>query len=90
MATRTLQIGVIGIGWYAGTALIPQLRAAGRAEIVAIARRSVERLTLAQKELRLSRFYREMLLADCQIRRPTPGFGNPGRAYSRPRLESRN
>lgn len=30
-----------------------------------------------------------MLLADCQIRCRTPGFGNPGRAYSRPRLESR-
>lgn len=64
MATQPLRIGVIGIGWYAGTALIPQLRATGRAEIVAIARRSVDRLALAQKELNVPDAYtdwREML-----------------------------
>ncbi|MEZ4617350.1 MAG: Gfo/Idh/MocA family oxidoreductase [Caldilineaceae bacterium] len=64
MATQPLRIGVIGIGWYAGTALIPQLRATGRAEIVAIARRSADRLALAQQQLKVPDAYtdwREML-----------------------------
>lgn len=64
MTTQPVRIGVIGIGWYAGTALIPQLRATGRVEIVAIARRSAKRLALAQQELNIPEAYtdwRELL-----------------------------
>lgn len=64
MSAQTLRIGIIGVGWYAGTALIPKLRATGRAEIVAIARRSADRLAWAQQELNVHEAYtdwREML-----------------------------
>jgi predicted dehydrogenase len=64
MSDQKLRIGVIGIGWYAGTALIPRLRETGRAEIVAIARRNANRLALAKQELKVAEAYtdwREML-----------------------------
>ncbi|MBI3960296.1 MAG: Gfo/Idh/MocA family oxidoreductase [Chloroflexi bacterium] len=64
MSDQKLRIGVIGIGWYAGTALIPRLRETGRAEIVAIARRNTDRLAQAQQELKVGEAYtdwREML-----------------------------
>jgi predicted dehydrogenase len=64
MSDQKLRIGVIGIGWYAGTALIPRLRETGRAEIVAIARRNAERLAQAQAELQIPAAFtdwREML-----------------------------
>jgi predicted dehydrogenase len=64
MSDQTLRIGIIGIGWYAGTNLIPKLIETGRVEIVAIARRSVDRLALAQQELHIRDAYtdwREML-----------------------------
>ena len=51
MSDRKLRIGVIGIGWYAGTSLVPKLRETGKAEVIAIARRSADRLALAQREL---------------------------------------
>ena len=64
MSDQKLRIGIIGIGWYAGTELIPKLRETGRVEIVAIARRSADRLALAQQELNIREAYidwREML-----------------------------
>jgi predicted dehydrogenase len=64
MADQKLRIGIIGVGWYAGTNLIPELRATGRVEIVAIARRSADRLALAQQELNVPAAFtdwREML-----------------------------
>lgn len=53
MTEHKLRIGVIGIGWYAGTTLIPRMRETGRAEIVAIARRNPDRLAQAQAELKI-------------------------------------
>ena len=64
MSAQTVRIGIIGVGWYAGTNLIPKLRETGRVEIVAIARRSADRLALAQQELKVREAYtdwREML-----------------------------
>jgi predicted dehydrogenase len=64
MSAQTLRIGIIGIGWYAGKELIPKLRETGKVEIVAIARRSADRLALAQQELNVREAYidwREML-----------------------------
>jgi len=57
MANPKLRIGVVGIGWYAGTTLIPRLRETGRAEIVAIARRNADRLAQAQQELNIPAAY---------------------------------
>jgi predicted dehydrogenase len=48
-----LKVGIIGGGFYAAAALIPGLRATGRAEVVAVARRHGERLALIQKELQI-------------------------------------
>lgn len=64
MTDQKLRIGVIGIGWYAGTSLIPNLRATGRAEIVAISRRNPDRLAQARHELAIGEAYtdwRDML-----------------------------
>ena len=64
MSEQKLRIGIIGIGWYAATVLLPTLQATGRAEIVAITRRRADRLALAQQELQISEAYtdwREML-----------------------------
>jgi predicted dehydrogenase len=64
MPDQKLRVGIIGIGWYAGGALLPKLRETGRAEIVAISRRSADRLALAQQELNIPEAYvdwREML-----------------------------
>src|SRR5262245_32108067 len=64
MLAQPVRIGIIGVGWYAGTELIPKLRATGRVEIVAITRRSAERLAVAQQELKVREAYtdwREML-----------------------------
>jgi predicted dehydrogenase len=57
LSDQKLRIGIIGIGWYAGTYLIPNLRATGTVEIVAIARRNAERLALAQQELNVGEAY---------------------------------
>ena len=57
MTAHKLRIGVIGIGWYAGTALVPRMRETGRAEIVAIARRNPDRLAQAQAELQIPAGY---------------------------------
>ena len=57
MSEQRLRIGIIGIGWYAATVLIPKLRETGRVEIVAIARRRADRLALAQRELKIGEAY---------------------------------
>jgi predicted dehydrogenase len=57
MSDQKLRVGIIGIGWYATIGLIPKLRDSGRAEIVAIARRSADRLALAQRELNIREAY---------------------------------
>lgn len=64
MTSNKLRVGIIGIGFYSAAAHVPQLRATGRAEVVAIARRTPERLNLIQKELGIAEAYtdwREML-----------------------------
>jgi predicted dehydrogenase len=48
-----LRIGIIGIGMYAVRRHVPHLRATGRAEIVAISRRTAAALEQAQKTLRV-------------------------------------
>lgn len=57
MTTHKLRVGIIGLGWYGATALVPTLRATGRAEIVAVARRNAERLAFLQKELGIDKGY---------------------------------
>jgi len=49
MTERTLNVGVIGIGWWALTQHVPRLREAGTAELVAISRRSAAALADAQE-----------------------------------------
>ena len=64
MATTKLRVGIIGMGWWAATHHVPELRGTRRAEVVAAARRNAERLALAQRELNLPSVYtdwREML-----------------------------
>jgi predicted dehydrogenase len=57
MATDRLRVGIIGIGFYAGLAHVPALRATGRAEVVAIARRNPEALAMAKESLGVPRAY---------------------------------
>lgn len=64
MTKQKLRVGIIGMGYYAATSHIPNLRATGRAEIVAASRRNPERLALAQRELSIPQTFtdwREML-----------------------------
>jgi predicted dehydrogenase len=64
MTDNKLRVGIIGAGLIAAIAHIPQLRATGRAEVVAIARRDPGRLALVQRELGVPEAYldwREML-----------------------------
>lgn len=64
MANEKLRVGIIGIGMFAVYCHVPQLRAAGRAEVVACARRNPERLKMAQAALHIERGYtdwRQML-----------------------------
>jgi predicted dehydrogenase len=49
VADRILKVGIIGIGFYALTQHVPRLRETGKAELVAIARRSAEALAFAQQ-----------------------------------------
>jgi predicted dehydrogenase len=68
MTEARLRIGIIGIGWYAAGAVVPQLQKTDRVEIAALARRNPERLALAQRALNVSEVYtdwREML--DCAV-----------------------
>lgn len=64
MASEKLRVGIIGIGTYAAWYHVPSLRATGRAEVVACARRNLERLALAQQGLQIEHAYtdwRQML-----------------------------
>jgi len=64
MPENKLRIGIIGMGLYAASDHVPNLRATGRAEIVAAARRNPQRLALAQRELSIPQVFtdwREML-----------------------------
>ena len=64
MSTRKLQVGIIGAGWYATLAHVPNLRKTGRAEVAAIARRNPERLARMQETLQVDRAFtdwRQML-----------------------------
>ena len=64
MADKKLRVGIIGMGLYASTDHIPNLRATGRAEVVAASRRDPERLALAKRELSIPETFtnwREML-----------------------------
>ena len=64
MSERKLRVGIIGMGQWAASEHIPNLRATGRAEVVSAARRNPERLALAQRELNIPEVYtdwREML-----------------------------
>jgi predicted dehydrogenase len=64
MAGSTLKVGMIGIGSYAASQHVPNLRATGRAEIKAISRRNPDRLKLAQETFGIGHAFtdwREML-----------------------------
>ncbi len=64
MSEKKLRIGIIGMGWYAASDHVPNLRTTGRAEIVAASRRDPQRLALAQRELSIPQGFtdwREML-----------------------------
>src|SRR5687768_2779234 len=66
MASEKLRVGIIGIGTYAAWYHVPSLRATGRVEVVACARRNPERLALAQQGLQIKHAYtdwRQMLEA---------------------------
>lgn len=62
--TERLRVGVVGVGQYAVRRHIPELRATGRAEVVAIARRSPEALASLRDALGVAEAYtdwRELL-----------------------------
>lgn len=64
MSKEKLRVGIIGIGMFAVYNHVPQLRATGRAEVVACARRNPERLKMAQQALQIEHGYadwRQML-----------------------------
>jgi predicted dehydrogenase len=64
MSTGKLRVGIIGAGWYATIAHVPDLRKTGRAEVAAIARRNPERLARMQETLQVDHAFtdwREML-----------------------------
>jgi predicted dehydrogenase len=57
MSAEKLRVGIIGMGFYAAIDHVPQLRATGRAEVVAASRRNAERLALAQRDLGIPATY---------------------------------
>lgn len=64
MDDNKLRIGIIGIGLYATMGHVPKIRATANAEVVAICRRSPDKLAVSQKLLGISEIYtdwREML-----------------------------
>jgi UDP-N-acetylglucosamine 3-dehydrogenase len=64
MTAQKLRVGIIGIGSFAVEVHVPELRATGRAEVVAACRRDARLLTLAQQELHIPEVYtdwREMI-----------------------------
>jgi predicted dehydrogenase len=64
MSVKPLQVGIIGIGLYATVAHVPQLRATGMAEVIAVSRRNAERLEFIRQQLGIPYAYtdwRELL-----------------------------
>src|SRR5512141_1875747 len=64
MPVQKLRVGIIGIGAYAASMHVPELRATNRAEVVAACRRDPKLLALTQQELDIPEVYtdwREML-----------------------------
>ena len=64
MSAEKLRVGIIGMGFFAANSHVPDLRGTGRAEVVAAARRSADRLAMAKRELDIPATYtdwREML-----------------------------
>ena len=59
MKDRVLEVGIIGFGWHAAYSHMPAFRAVERAEIVAISRRSADRVALAQKEVGIPHAYND-------------------------------
>lgn len=57
MADTHLRVGIIGAGIWATVAHIPQFRQTGRAEVVAICRRSAEKLALLQEKFQIPEAY---------------------------------
>ena len=57
MVAPKLRVGIIGIGWYALSQRVPNLRATGRAEVVAISRRNAEALAAAKDALAVENAY---------------------------------
>ncbi|MDZ4720119.1 MAG: Gfo/Idh/MocA family oxidoreductase [Roseiflexaceae bacterium] len=57
MSQQKLRIGIIGVGMFASYFHVPQLRATGRAEIVAICRRNQEQLAIASDALGVAATY---------------------------------
>lgn len=57
MVAPKLRVGIIGIGWYALSQHVPNLRATGRAEVVAISRRNAEALAAAKDALAVENAY---------------------------------
>jgi predicted dehydrogenase len=51
MSTGKLQVGIIGIGWYALSTHVPNLRSTGKAEVAAANGRNPERLAMAREVL---------------------------------------
>jgi predicted dehydrogenase len=69
MAEQKLRIGVIGVGMFACYFHVPQLRATGRAEIVALCRRNPERLAMASEFLGVERTFTDWraMLAEAEL-----------------------
>src|SRR5438445_192733 len=64
MSPDKLRVGIIGIGFFALASHVPNLRATGKTELVAISRRNPARLAMAKEALNVDRAYtdwREML-----------------------------
>ena len=57
MSAEKLRVGIIGMGFYAAIDHVPNLRATGRAEVVAASRRNADRLALAQRDLGIPATY---------------------------------
>jgi predicted dehydrogenase len=59
-----LRVGIVGVGWFAQTYHVPNLRKTARAEVAAVSRRNPERLARAAEALGVERTYtdwRQML-----------------------------
>jgi predicted dehydrogenase len=57
MPEQKLRVGIIGLGSYSTSEHVPNLRATGRAEVVAASRRRADRLAMAKRELDIPATY---------------------------------